>query len=172
MKEDSFDVLARAYEKMFESAANGFHNAEKKSGQLLHELIDKAKEEAVELEEVSREDAEKLSNYVKRDLSKAASHMSVTGQKLKDWLGFETNLLETKLAEQLLRLADPTKVELFKLKLDAQQTPPYHTGEITGPGTLICDQCGEKLAFYRAGKIPPCPKCHATNFHRNIEAQI
>ncbi len=172
MKEDSFDVLARAYEKMFESAANGLHNAEKKSGELLDELIDKAKEEALELEDVSQKDADKLSNYVKRDLSEAASHMSVTGQELKDWLGFETTLLEAEFVDQLLRLADPTKVELFKLKLDAQQTPTYHTGEITGPGTLLCDQCGEKLHFYRAGKIPPCPKCHATNFHRNIEVQV
>ena len=169
MKEDPFDVLANAYEKMFESVAKGFHNAEKKSAELLHELIDKAKDEAVELEEVSREDAEKLSTYVKRDLGEAASHMSISGQELKDWLGFETTLLENEFVDQLLKLADPTEVELFKLKLDAQQTPTYHTGEITGPGTLLCDQCGEKLHFYRAGKIPPCPKCHATNYHRNIE---
>ena len=170
MKDDPFDVLARAYEKMFESAAEGFHNAEKKSGELLHELLDKAKDEVVELEEVSREDAEKLTTYVKRDLSEAASHMSVTGQELKDWLGFETALLETEFVDQLLKLADPTEVELFQLKLDTEPTPPYHTGEITSPGTLLCDQCGEKLHFYRAGKIPPCPKCHASNFHRNIEA--
>lgn len=170
MKEDPFDVLAKAYEKMFESAAKGIHDAENKSGELLHELIDKAKDEAIELKEISREDAEKLSTYVKRDLSEAASYMSETGQGLKDWLGFETALLETEFVDQLLKLADPTKVELFKLKLGTQQSPAYHTGEITGPGTLLCDQCGEKLHYYRAGKIPPCPKCHATNFHRNIEA--
>ena len=165
MKEDPFDMLASAYEKMFESAAEGFHKAEKKSGELLHDLIDKAKEEAVELGEVSREDAEKLSTYIKRDLS----HMSVSGQELRNWLGYETTLLEIEFVDQLLKLADPTTVELFKFKLDSQETPSYHTGEITGPGTLLCDQCGEKLHFYRAGKIPPCPKCHATNFHRNIE---
>ena len=170
MKDDPFDVLARAYETMFESAAKGFHNAEQKSAELLHELIDKAKEEVVELEEVSREDAEKLSTYVKRDLGEAARHMSVSGKELKDWLGFETTLLEIEFVDQLLKLADPTEVELFKLKLDSLPTPPYHTGEITGPGTLLCDECGEVLHFYRAGKIPPCPKCHATNFHRNYEA--
>ena len=104
MKEDPFDVLANAYEKMFESVAKGFHNAEKKSAELLHELIDKAKDEAVELEEVSREDAEKLSTYVKRDLGEAASHMSISGQELKDWLGFETTLLENEFVDQLLKL--------------------------------------------------------------------
>ena len=30
----------------------------------------------------------------------------------------------------------------------------HKTGEITGAGTQICDQCGEILQFYKAGKIP------------------
>jgi hypothetical protein len=163
------DVLAQIYEKLFESVVKNFHNKEEKSGALLHKLIDEAKEDAVKLEEISREDAEKLSDYLRRDLSDAASYLSETGGELRDWLGFETVLLETEILDQLLNTADPTTVELFKLKLDAQQTPAYHTGEITGPGTLVCDQCGEKLHFYKAGKIPPCPKCHATSFHRKIE---
>ena len=167
--QDPFDVLAQVYEKLFESIVKNFHNAEEKSGALLHKLIDEAKEDAVKLEKISREDAEKLSDYLRRDLSDAASYLSETGRDLRDWLGFETTLLETEILDQLLNTADPTTVELFKLKLDAQQTPAYHTGEITGPGTLVCDQCGEKLHFYRAGKIPPCPKCHATSFHRKIE---
>ena len=167
--QDPFDVLAQVYEKLFESIVKNFHNAEEKSGALLHKLIDEAKEDAVKLEKISREDAEKLSDYLRRDLSDAASYLSETGRDLRDWLGFETTLLETEILDQLLNTADPTTVELFKLKLDAQQTPAYHTGEITAPGTLVCDQCGEKLHFYRAGKIPPCPKCHATSFHRKIE---
>lgn len=167
--QDPFDVLAQVYEKLFESIVKNFHNAEEKSGALLHKLIDEAKEDAVKLEKISREDAEKLSDYLRRDLSDATGYLSETGGELRDWLGFETALLETEILDQLLNMADPTTVELFKLKLDAQQTPAYHTGEITGPGTLVCDQCGEKLHFYKAGKIPPCPKCHATSFHRKIE---
>ncbi|MCK5669240.1 MAG: hypothetical protein KAI15_09155, partial [Gammaproteobacteria bacterium] len=40
------------------------------------------------------------------------------------------------------------------------------TGEIAGFGTLVCDECGEKLHFHKSGHIPPCPKCHKTSFHR------
>ncbi len=52
----------------------------------------------------------------------------------------------------------------LKNELDKRAHP--HTGEIIGAGTLVCDQCGEKLHFHKAGKIPPCPKCHGTTFHR------
>jgi predicted glycosyl hydrolase (DUF1957 family) len=163
---DPLDALGEAYEKMFERAAENFHKAEQKTGTLFHKLIDEAKEKAVELEEVSREDADKLSAYIKRDLSDAAEHLSESGRELKDWLGFETTLLESSIFDLLLKAADKTTLELLKMKEDAQQASIYHTGEITGPGTLVCDQCGEKLHFRRAGKIPPCPKCHATTFHR------
>lgn len=166
LRHDPLDALGEVYEKMFERAVENFHKAEEKSGALFHKLIDEAKEKAVELEEVSREDAEKLSAYIKRDLSDAADHLSETGRELKDWLGFETTLLESSIFDLLLKAADKTTLELLKMKEDAQQASIYHTGEITGPGTLVCDQCGEKLHFRKAGKIPPCPKCHATTFHR------
>jgi len=165
---DPIDALGEAYEKMFERAAEHFHNAEEKTGPLLHKLIDEAREKAVELKELSKEDADKLSVYLKRDLDDAADYLSETGHELKDWLGFETTLVESGVFDLLLKAADKTTLQLLKIKEDAQRASVYHTGEITGPGTLVCDQCGEKLHFHKAGKIPPCPKCHATSFHRNI----
>jgi NADH pyrophosphatase NudC (nudix superfamily) len=42
----------------------------------------------------------------------------------------------------------------------------YHTGEITGIGTLFCDNCGHSLHFSKTGHIPPCPHCSHTRFHR------
>jgi hypothetical protein len=163
---DPLDALGEAYEKMFERAAKNLHKAEEKSGDLLHKLIDEAKNKAVELEELSREDAEKLSAYLKRDLSDAANYLSETGRELEDWLGFEATLVESGIFDFLLKAADKTTLTLLKMKADAQQASAYRTGEITGAGTLVCDQCGENLHFRRAGKIPPCPKCHTTAFHR------
>jgi len=163
---DPLDALGEAYEKMFERAARNLHKAEEKSGDLLHKLIDEAKNKAVELEELSREDAEKLSAYLKRDLSDAANYLSETGRELEDWLGFEATLVESGIFDFLLKAADKTTLALLKMKEDAQQASAYRTGEITGAGTLVCDQCGENLHFRRAGKIPPCPKCHKTAFHR------
>lgn len=61
--------------------------------------------------------------------------------------------------------AEKTATELMLLKLQAESAG-YHTGELTGLGTLVCDQCGDKLHFQKPGHGPPCPKCSSTHFHR------
>jgi hypothetical protein len=43
----------------------------------------------------------------------------------------------------------------------------YKTGEITSAGTLICDQCGGILHFYKAGKYPPAPAAMQPRFTVN-----
>lgn len=159
------DTLAQAYEKLYENITTDLHNL-KDFGSGLHKLINEARDKAVELDELTEEDAITLADWLKRDLEDAARYLSDSSHQIKDWLGFETGLLENELFLMFLDIADKTTVELQQFKENAQH-PEYHTGEITGPGTLTCDECGEKLHFYRAGKIPPCPKCHATVFHRS-----
>lgn len=164
---DPLDALGAAYETMYERVAENLHKAKEQTGPLLHKLIDEARDKAIELEEVAEEDAHKLSNWLKRDLDDAISHMSETDDKLKDWLGFETTLIESALIYMLLETADKTTVELLKMKQDAERPYIYRTGEMTGPGTLVCDQCEENLHFHKkVSHIPPCPKCHGVSFHR------
>ena len=163
--DDPLDALGDAYEKLYEHAAADIHKI-KDSGVELKQILDEAKNKAVELDELTEEDASKLLAWLKRDLQEAINYLSETGHEIKDWLGFETTLLESELFYLFLEVADKTTVELQQFKENAKH-PEYHTGEITGPGTLTCDECGEKLHFYKAGKIPPCPKCHATVFHRS-----
>jgi len=166
---DPIDTLGEAYEKMYERAIENLHNSSEKSRSLLHKFIDEAKEKAVELEELSNENAEKLSDWLKRDINDTANYLTDTEYELKDWLGFETSVLETAVLDLMLRTADKSTIEMLALKEDLKNASTYTTGEITGPGTLICDQCDEILHFHKAGKIPPCPKCHATSFHRKTK---
>jgi hypothetical protein len=163
---DPIDALGAAYEKMFERAVDNMRTVEVKTGSLLHKAVDEAKDKAVELEELSKEDAAKVSGWLKRDLDDALSYLSETGHELKDWLGFEKTLLESATLDLLLKAADKTTVESLLMKEKVRQTFIYKAGEITSAGTLICDQCGEILQFYKAGKIPSCPRCHATTFRR------
>ncbi len=162
---DPFDVLGQAYEKMYEHALRNFQKAEYKTAEVLHDLVDEARQVAEEIDGVSRDDAIKLAKYIKRDLDEAADYLGEVGRDLRDWLGFESSLLEMAFVDRLLQVADQTTLEWLRLKQAAQQYE-YHTGEVTGPGTLVCDGCGETLHFHRAAKIPPCPACHATRFHR------
>lgn len=163
---DPFDVLSQAYEKLYERVADAWHGLTDKSGPKLLHIIDEAKDKAVELDDLAEEDAAKLGAWLKRDLDDAITHLSETDDEFKDWLGFEVTRLESTFIGMLLDTADKTTVELMRLKEQAEHPYTYHTGEVTGPGTLVCESCGEKLHFYRAGKIPPCPKCHETEFKR------
>ncbi len=163
---DPLDALGAAYETMYERVAESLKNVKKHTGPLLHKYIDEARDKAVKLDELTEEDAEKLTVWLKRDLDDAIDHMAETDDRLKDWLGFEATLIESALLYMLLETADKTTVELLRMKENARLPSVYHTGEVTGPGTLICDECEEKLHFHQASRIPPCPKCHETKFHR------
>ena len=164
---DPVQIIGDVYERILERAMEDFKKAEEKTAPVLHKMIDKARDKVTELEELSKEEADKLSDYMKRDLADAAEYMSETGNELKGWLGFETRLIEDKLLDLFAQAADKTTIELVKLKDQANQASSYHTGEVTGLGTLVCDQCQSKLHFHKPGKIPPCYSCHATVFHRS-----
>lgn len=163
---DPVEVLGQAYEKLFETVAEEWKKVEEKTEPVLHELILKAKEKLLAAEEITEEQGEKLAEYLERDLQDLGRHLAEEGRELKDWLGFETALLEDYFADLLLSVADKTEVEWLKLKLQAVERPIYRTGEVAMPGVFECVKCGEKIHLHKAGHIPPCPKCHHTEFKR------
>jgi hypothetical protein len=120
---------------------------------------------AVDLNAYGEEDVGKVEGYVQRDVHDAARYLYKSGKELKDWLGFDAELMPQKFLQRFSAAADQTKLALDRFKLQAEESG-YDTGEMVGLGTLICDQCNEKLHFLKPGHIPPCPKCNATHFHR------
>lgn len=159
-------ILSEVYETMYEHVAENLHKAKEKSGSLVHELIEEAREKAVKVEDIADEDAEKLVTWLRRDFDDVVNYVSETDYAVKDWLGFETSLIKSEFIQAMLNTADKTTLALLRMKENAHEPYEYHTGEIAGLGTLICDECGEKLHFHKAGHIPPCPKCRNTRFHR------
>ena len=165
---DPLTALGEAYELLLDKTVQKAEQTKIQSGPAFHNLIDEVAQKSSDISELAGEEALKLGQYLKRDLLEAANFMDKTGKALKDWLGFDMAILEERLRDDFSKAADQTTVELLKLKQEAEAAG-YHTGEITGPGTLLCDQCGEKLHFHKAGHIPPCPKCQAVSFHREAE---
>lgn len=157
--------LGEAYEKLLMLSMKEARLIREKTGPALHKIIEESSEKLSELEEISRETADKVSDYLKRDLTEAAQYMTDSGKDFKTWLSMDTELIEDFLLDHMMQAADQTTIELNKLRQSAE-IAEYHTGELTGPGVLICDHCGEQIHFHSAGHIPPCSKCHETTFHR------
>lgn len=136
------------------------------SADTVQQALQQARDVAVEQGELSREEAEKISAWVQRDLNDAGQYLARTGGELRDWLHMDMELIELSLLDLFTSVADKTKLELMELQHDLDHRGVYRSGEIAGPGTLECQECGELLNFKKAGHIPPCPRCHATSFNR------
>ena len=158
---DPIEAMGDAYELLLKKAFDKAHQSD--AG--VHAMVEAIRDNAVELDKFSDDEIVKLEGYLRRDLIDAARYMDQTGEELKDWLGFDLALIKHELWERFSAAADQTTLALDQLKLQADIVG-YRTGEITGLGRLVCDQCGENLHFHKPGHIPPCPKCKTTHFHR------
>ena len=155
------NTLGEAYELLLENSLQKAHQ----SGVFVHQMIDEIGENIMALNKFSDDEVVKLKRYVKRDLIDAAAYRHRTGKELKHWLGFDVALIKREFWKQFSEAADQTTIELNQLKQQAENAG-YHSGELVGLGTLVCDQCGEKLHFHKPGHISSCPKCNCTQFHR------
>jgi hypothetical protein len=160
------DKLLAAYRTMLDRINHTIEDAEKQALPTLEQNLEKAREKATELGELSREEADRISEYLKRDLGEAATFLEETGQAFRDWFKFDLQMVEDRFLEAFTNMADKTRLELSQLAQQARIIGEWHTGEITGIGTLRCTGCGEELHFHKPGHIPPCPACRGTVFKR------
>jgi predicted RNA-binding Zn-ribbon protein involved in translation (DUF1610 family) len=155
-----------AYDDMMMRVKTAYEEAEESTRPVLQRLIHKARDTAVELEELTTEEAEKIAYYLQRDLQDAGKHLADSGHELGDWLRFDIHQVEDRLLSVLSLVADRTRLEMMQFEHDIEEGPAWNSGEITGPGTLVCETCGEILHFHATGQIPDCPNCGHTVFHR------
>ena len=96
--------------------------------------------------------------------------MAESGHELGDWLRFDIGLIEDRLLDVLMKVADHTRLDMLQFERDLKEGPPYNSGEVTGPGTLECASCGAVIRFHATGYIPECPSCGHTVFRRKSVA--
>ncbi|MBK1725478.1 zinc ribbon-containing protein [Halorhodospira neutriphila] len=164
--------LLRGYERMLERLRERFaHGEGQQHAPRLREALEHVKERAVALGEMTREEAEHVGEYLRRDVEEAGGWLAARGrdQHLGDWLRMDLQMLESWLWEAFSSVADRTELELRGFTTTGEPSV-YHTGEIAGPGTLVCMACGREVTFARPAHIPPCPGCHHTQFVRPTQA--
>lgn len=166
---DTTDKLVDAYEQMLKHTHEAIEKAHEESMPRFREMLDKSRERMVELGELTREEADRVSDYIRRDIEDAAHFVAETGQDFRDWWRFDLQLIERRMAEMFAQVADQTRLQLAQWSESARQMSLYQAGEITGPGTLVCDHCGAETHFIKAGRIPPCAECGGLRFKRRTD---
>jgi polyhydroxyalkanoate synthesis regulator phasin len=167
-KRDAVDRMVAAYDRMLKHTHDAIGEAQRETVPRVREILEKARDQMVELGELTREEAAKVADYVERDVKDAAAYIAETGAGLRAWWRFDLRLMEERMLEAFTSVADQTSLQLREWAEQARRAPAYRTGEVTGPGTLVCEACGEALDFVKAGRIPPCPKCGGTAFRRAV----
>lgn len=165
MMSEHNDKQSRAYDQMLERTKEFLSEASKEAQPHLKKAMEYAEEKAIELGELTREEAEDVAKYLQRDIQDAAKFLGEHGDEIKDWLRLDLLLIENKLLDMFSQVVDKTRLELDRIAMEAD-AQGWHTGQITGIGTLQCLKCGEQLHFHKTGRIPPCPKCSHTEFNR------
>jgi polyhydroxyalkanoate synthesis regulator phasin/ribosomal protein L37E len=163
------DKLVEAYERMLKQTHESIEKTQAETVPKFREILDKARDNMVELGELTREEAHKVSEYIQRDIEDAANYIAETGQDVRDWWRFDLQLIEQRMMDAFSKVADQTSLQLAQWAETARQLSLYQAGEITGPGTLVCDRCGAETHFVKAGRIPPCADCGGMTFRRRSD---
>ncbi len=160
----SENKLVEAYNKMITHVHEDLGDASK----TLARALDAAKETASEIGGLTQEEINKVADFVKRDIEEVAHSLTESdGESLTEWLAFDIELIENFALDAFMNVADKTRLELAKLEQLARINNTYQTGEITAPGTLVCEQCSEAINITSTSEIPKCPKCGGLTFQRS-----
>jgi predicted RNA-binding Zn-ribbon protein involved in translation (DUF1610 family) len=160
-----------AYNRILDRLRERLDRAGEYSWDYLQQQIEEAAEIELAAEEMTRDEMDLLKAYIRRDLDQLGYYIHETGSGLAAWLNFDLDILEQKMLQRLLDLADRTRVdyELLREQLGHSENE-YLAGEITAPGTLECLACGETQRLTRTSAIQPC-RCGAVLFRRCSDAR-
>lgn len=158
--------LTQAYDRLMEATKQALEQAKRDGEPMIQSVIEGAKDKMISLGEISREEATDIGNYIVRDLHDVADYLDSKQQQLPEWLRKDLVKVEKQTVDTVLPLLEQATLELTHLAKIAGKVSEWHTGEVRGIGTLVCDSCGQLMHFERTSRIPPCPKCHKTLFKR------
>lgn len=157
--------LIEGYEKSLQHLSEFLRGAEKTAEDNIDIALASAKEQLHELKGFTEEEITLIQNYLKRDVSHLGKQSQENYSEVGEWFRFDLKLLESRIWENLIKAADPTWLELNKLKENSFYFI-YKTGELVGPSSLECKHCGKTHHFYKVSHIPPCSGCKSTEFTR------
>jgi len=160
--------LIKAFDHMIDNVSQTIHEAEEALKPTIDEMVLNAQSLAHDIHQLSQEEAERLGKALKRDIKSANKTLNQQGKELKDWLSFDLTLVEDKFIELVARAADKTWLDFRSFEAENKQAEVYRTGEVCSAGKLCCKSCAQTMKLSKTSHIPPCPRCHHTEFYRVV----
>lgn len=156
---EGYRVMSERVQRLLQHAGEGLAHT-------LEEAILRAREQAYTLGELSREEAEVVATALKRDVEDVALAMMQAEVGAKQWMDTDLAVAERHLFERILANADPTTLELLRLKERWAEyaQAPVRAGTEAPKGAFECVACGEVIHLEHAATVPPCPRCKGTRF--------
>jgi len=149
---DQYDELAAKFKELFESGAE-------KTSEVAHVAMEKAREQLTHAGAFTEEQGQKLKGFLERDFGQIAENVR-NEAKIK----LNPARLGHGALASISSLLQVAGTALSGVAAKAGASLSCRSGEITSAGTLTCKDCGHSMHFKKTGRIPPCPKCHKTDF--------
>lgn len=162
---DEHNEEKRAYDDLSSRASEYLRRTQVVTAEAITVAIAQARQAATAAGEFTSEQVERASKYVNRDL------LDIQRNQDRAHTFFTKTLEPSRLRSGFLALAsdvlERTGSGLSRLSDRLERPLIIHTGEVTGPGTLTCVECGGEMRYEDSGRIPPCPRCHKTAFRKS-----
>lgn len=152
------------YDRFSERVRDLFEAGQEKSKEALDKAMEVAREQFSAAGEFSAEQGEVFKQYLRRDLEQTGQEMRALGKDAQERL--HPARLGAGALSSMARLLEAAGSALQSLSRKAEDALRYKTGDITAAGTLTCTKCGQKVQLKHTTRIPPCPGCHGTDFHK------
>ncbi len=149
---DQYDELADKFHEEFEAGAE-------KTAEFAHKAMEKARQQLTVAGKFTEEQGQKLKTFLENDFARVSQEMRA-GAKEK----LNPARLGAGALASMSKLLHKTGVVLSGFADKADDALSCKSGEITSAGKLKCNACGYEMNFRKTGRIPPCPKCHKTEF--------
>ena len=160
-----------AFQRLLTHAQTYLEKTEKHTRESLQLALDEAVELELAAQELTRDELSLLAQYAKRDLDRMDAYFQETGEGLASWLSTDLNLLEETIKQQLLKLADTTRVDMERLRerIEAGELV-YMSGEFATPGSFICSACQQETTLLIPRRLGQCENCGCDQFRRNTQS--
>ncbi|MDX8400996.1 MAG: NADP-dependent isocitrate dehydrogenase [Mariprofundaceae bacterium] len=151
---DQYDLMAQRFKEIFEASAE-------KSAEVARAALEKAREQLTAAGAFSEEQGKRLKALMERDVVQMAAE--IRDQAVEKLNPARIGAGAVAAFASVFRTAGEA---LTGLAQQADKVLKVRSGEITSAGTLTCTSCGEEIHLKRTSRVPPCPKCHATEFRK------